>query len=238
MSDTLTHLPTTVAVDQLLSDAAGVLRQGGLFVATVSDYTGGAPAGPARFIPVRADRDRIRTCCIEYGAETVEVTDLINEWQGERWEFRARSYRKVRLAPQAVVARLEAEGLTVRAERDGPGRGQESKPMNAPSHSEEAFEMLVGLHVIDDEAYDAYRREMEPMLQAIGGGFAYDFRVEQTLRSESDKPINRVFTIYFPSELAIIAFFEDPQYRKVKERHFERSVAAMTIIAKYPAHRT
>ncbi|QEL16443.1 class I SAM-dependent methyltransferase [Limnoglobus roseus] len=121
MGDTLTHLPTAEAVDSLLRDAAGVLEPGGLFVATFRDYSGGAPAGPARFIPVRSDRDRILTCCIEYQPETVEVTDLIHEWRDTRWEFRASSYRKVRLAPLAVAGRLEAEGLAVRIEAGARG---------------------------------------------------------------------------------------------------------------------
>jgi SAM-dependent methyltransferase len=116
MGDTLTHLPSAAAVDQLLRDAAGVLRPGGLFVATFRDYSGDGPAGPARFIPVRADRDRILTCCLDYHAETVEVTDLIHERHGERWEFRASSYQKLRLSPASVAARLGAEGLVVRRE--------------------------------------------------------------------------------------------------------------------------
>jgi uncharacterized protein (DUF1330 family) len=94
-------------------------------------------------------------------------------------------------------------------------------------------EMLVGLNVIDDQAYDSYRREMEPILVAIGGGFGYDFRIEKTLRSESNEPINRVFTIYFPSESAMNTFFAEPRYREIKARYFDQAVTSTSILAEY-----
>jgi uncharacterized protein (DUF1330 family) len=40
-----------------------------------------------------------------------------------------------------------------------------------------AIETLVGLNVIDDEAYQSYRAEMTPILSKYGGGFGYDFRI-------------------------------------------------------------
>lgn len=47
-----------------------------------------------------------------------------------------------------------------------------------------ALEMLVGLNVIDDEAYQSYRDEMMPILKNYGGGFGYDFKVSEVLKSE------------------------------------------------------
>ena len=42
-----------------------------------------------------------------------------------------------------------------------------------------AVEMLVGLNVIDDEAYQLYRDEMIPILLSYGGGFGYDFKISK-----------------------------------------------------------
>jgi uncharacterized protein (DUF1330 family) len=94
-------------------------------------------------------------------------------------------------------------------------------------------EMLVGLHVTDEASYQAYREAMTPMLAACGGGFRYDFRVGETLRSETAEPITRLFTIHFPDSEAANAFFDDPDYQAVRRLHFEGAVAATTILATY-----
>jgi len=96
-----------------------------------------------------------------------------------------------------------------------------------------AFERLVGLNVVDDEAYQSYRDEMTPILKSYGGGFAYDFKVAEVLKSETEAPINRVFTIYFSSEDSMNSFFSNDEYLKIRKRHFEKSVTDTTIIATY-----
>ena len=95
------------------------------------------------------------------------------------------------------------------------------------------FEMLVGLEVIDDEQYQEYRRAMTPILEAYGGGFGYDFKVSEVLLSRTDRPINRVFTIYFPDEDSKERFFADPTYAEVKAAHFDGAVGHTTILASY-----
>lgn len=95
------------------------------------------------------------------------------------------------------------------------------------------FERLVGLHVVDDEGYQAYRQAMYPILQEYGGNFGYDFRVSEVLMNPSGNPINRVFTIHFPDEAASQAFFSNEQYLAVREKHFDRSVEHATLIAAY-----
>ena len=59
------------------------------------------------------------------------------------------------------------------------------------------FEMLVGLNVIDDDRYQAYRQAMMPILEIHSGDFGYDFVVSEVLKSRTANPINRVFTIHF-----------------------------------------
>ena len=96
-----------------------------------------------------------------------------------------------------------------------------------------AFERLVGLNVVDDEAYQSYRDEITPILKSYGGGFAYDFKVAEVLKSETEAPINRVFTIYFSSEDSMNLFFSNDEYLKIRKRHFEKSVTDTTVIATY-----
>ncbi len=96
-----------------------------------------------------------------------------------------------------------------------------------------AFERLVGLNVVDDEAYQSYRDEMTPILKRYDGGFGYDFKVSEVLKSKTEAPINRVFTIYFSSEDSMNSFFSNDEYLKIRKRHFEKSVTDTTIIATY-----
>ncbi|MCM2678180.1 DUF1330 domain-containing protein [Echinimonas agarilytica] len=95
------------------------------------------------------------------------------------------------------------------------------------------YEFLVGLDVSDDEIYADYRAAMKPILNRYGGGFGFDFIVSDVLLSEVDVPINRVFTIHFPSHSAAENFFSDPAYLSVKIRYFDASVAHTTIISSY-----
>ena len=96
-----------------------------------------------------------------------------------------------------------------------------------------SYENLVGLNVIDEKEYQQYRTAMIPILKSFGGDFGYDFKVSDVLLSQTENEINRVFTICFPNKDAREKFFSDPEYIKVKKRHFENSVASTTIISGY-----
>jgi uncharacterized protein (DUF1330 family) len=95
------------------------------------------------------------------------------------------------------------------------------------------YEMLVALHLTDDAGYQEYRAAMTPLLHAAGGGFRYDFVVAKVLQSASDHPIQRVFAIHFPDRAARDAFYANPDYRAIRARHYDRSVAGRTVIAEY-----
>ena len=95
------------------------------------------------------------------------------------------------------------------------------------------LELLVGLNVTDQELYKRYREEMLPILTEMGGGFRYDFTIEETLRSETEKPINRVFTIYFPDAATKDAFFANEAYKAVGDKYYKASVGGTTIMAEY-----
>ncbi|MCG7899269.1 MAG: DUF1330 domain-containing protein [Candidatus Thiodiazotropha lotti] len=93
------------------------------------------------------------------------------------------------------------------------------------------FERIMGLNVTDDEAYQKYREEMEPILNSIGAAFGYDFKIAEVLRSKTDQPINRVFTIDFPNRAVMQAFFERPDYLAIKQRHLDGAINSKTVIA-------
>lgn len=94
-----------------------------------------------------------------------------------------------------------------------------------------SFERIMGLEVIDDEVYQQYRDNMTPILETYGGSFGFDFKVSDVLKSKTDKLINRVFTIDFPSREMMDTFFSDPSYLEVKSKYFKHSVKSVTTIS-------
>jgi uncharacterized protein (DUF1330 family) len=94
-------------------------------------------------------------------------------------------------------------------------------------------ERLVGLFVTDDGMYQKYREAMLPVLQTYGGGFRYDFKISDVLKSETQEPINRVFAIYFENEHSMNQFFADEKYVEIRNKYYEPSVSAATVISKY-----
>lgn len=95
------------------------------------------------------------------------------------------------------------------------------------------IEMLVGLNVTDDSNYSKYREGMTPILQSMGGGFGYDFKIAEVLKNESENNINRIFTIYFPNKEKMNSFFSNKDYLNFKEKYFNDAVESTTIIATY-----
>ena len=96
-----------------------------------------------------------------------------------------------------------------------------------------AYELLVGLHVVDDASYQRYREAMTPLLAQHGGGFRFDFTVAKTLKSESDHPINRLFAIFFASREQKEAFYSRADYLAIKKQWFEPAVKGRTVLAAY-----
>lgn len=116
LGDTLTHLPSFAAVEALLADAAQNLSPGGLFAATFRDYASKTLSGDERFILVRRDEERVLTCFLEYGEDTVAVHDILTEREDKEWVQQVSSYPKLRLAPDSVMRTLQSLGLKSRRE--------------------------------------------------------------------------------------------------------------------------
>jgi uncharacterized protein (DUF1330 family) len=95
------------------------------------------------------------------------------------------------------------------------------------------MDILIGLHVTDQERYAEYRKHMSPLLEAHGGQFVVDVLVAEVLRAPGSTPINRLFTIRFPSQAQHDAFFADPDYVAVRAQYFEPSVGAVQRLGRY-----
>ncbi|CAM3049723.1 class I SAM-dependent methyltransferase [Methylobacterium mesophilicum] len=116
MGDTLTHLDDRGDVSKLFRDAHDVLRVTGRLVLTFRDLSLEL-TGLDRFIPVRADDQRLMVCALDYEPESVVVTDIIHIRDNDGWTLRKSSYRKLRLQPAAVAKELQAIGFLVDQDR-------------------------------------------------------------------------------------------------------------------------
>ena len=112
MGDTLPHLASPKAVWAAMTAARALLTAAGRVVLSFRDYTR-ARAGADRCFLVRADADRILTCCLTYEQNRVEVTDILHERVGGAWQMRAGAYHKLRISIPWLTGELAAAGLTV-----------------------------------------------------------------------------------------------------------------------------
>jgi len=96
-----------------------------------------------------------------------------------------------------------------------------------------AFEMIVGLNVVDREAYAEYRKGITPILKEYGGGFRYDFSIKETFSNSSPHPITRLFAIYFPDKATKEKFFADDSYRTIRAQYMEKAVDGRVTIAEH-----
>jgi SAM-dependent methyltransferase len=120
MGDTLTHLPEHTHVDFLVQEVVESLARGGRFILSFRDYTEPL-VDEKRFIPIRSDERRILTCFLEYEEDDVVVHDILHERQGDAWETKVSSYRKLRLTPDRVISSLESFGFETRREQGARG---------------------------------------------------------------------------------------------------------------------
>jgi len=121
MGDTLTHLRSEQEVYAVLGAACDHLAPGGLMVLTFRDYSGPPRVATDRFLLVHGDAKRILTCCLDYGAERVYVTDIVHEISSEGWSMQTSQYEKLRLSPLLVVSMLTGLGFSVKQSQSGGG---------------------------------------------------------------------------------------------------------------------
>ena len=112
MGDTLSHLEAAEDLTRVFTGVAAGLPTGGRLILTFRDLSGELHELD-RLIPLYGSDDLIITGFLEYEPATVKVHDLIWERQPDGWPFHKSAYRKLRLAPDAVITRLERAGFTV-----------------------------------------------------------------------------------------------------------------------------
>jgi len=95
------------------------------------------------------------------------------------------------------------------------------------------FELLVGLHITDDESYDKYRDGTTQLLKEHGGYFRYDYTITEMLQGGAEHPHNRVFVLSFPDESTKNRFFANETYQEVRARYFDPAVQSVTQIAAF-----
>jgi SAM-dependent methyltransferase len=97
MGDTITHLGSKDAVEELFRSAVDALAPGGRLVMSYRDLSAEA-VGLDRFIPVYSDEGKIMTCFLEFDRpDAVLVHDLVYSREGSQWLLEKSSYRKLRL---------------------------------------------------------------------------------------------------------------------------------------------
>ena len=82
--DTITHLENKSAIETLINDCANVLNKKGQIVLSFRDYSAELN-DQQRFIPVKSDNHNILTCILEYDANSVKVTDLLQQKIDNEW---------------------------------------------------------------------------------------------------------------------------------------------------------
>ncbi|MBO9151446.1 class I SAM-dependent methyltransferase [Chitinophaga sp. GCM10012297] len=113
MGDTLTHLESIQQVTTLLEQWQRMLPPGGKLVLSFRDLTQELHH-EERFIPVKAEDERIHTCFLEYFPGFVRVFDVLMEKINGQWIQKVSSYQKLRLGIEQVKVMLTAAGFTVR----------------------------------------------------------------------------------------------------------------------------
>ena len=110
--DTITHLSDKNEIKQLIKDCSDLLCDQGKFILSFRDYFS-ALDGDSRFIPVKADDNKILTCCLDYSDSQVRVTDLLYTKIGTGWQQSVSSYFKVRVSQSEIADMIEDCGLTI-----------------------------------------------------------------------------------------------------------------------------
>jgi SAM-dependent methyltransferase len=112
MGDSLPHLPAHELVPRLFADVFRVLRPQGKFVVSFRDLSAEL-SGIDRFVTVRSTPDKLMTCFLEYGPDTVMVHDLIHLRDADSWKLLKSCYPKLRLSVDGIQQSLEDVGFEV-----------------------------------------------------------------------------------------------------------------------------
>ena len=112
MGDTIAHLESADQIHLLLERSFKCLLNDGKLILSYRDY-GTELTDTQRFIPVKADDNKILTCFLEYFEDKVSVTDLLHERINGQWVQRVSSYSKVRVTNQMIEQIVVDAGFAI-----------------------------------------------------------------------------------------------------------------------------
>lgn len=106
--DTIAHLESKEQVELFIENCLALLVEGGKLVLSFRDYSHELK-GEDRIIPVKSDAHNIHTCFLEYGEETLRVTDILHRQVDGKWNQEASSYEKVRVSVDMILSILSKQ---------------------------------------------------------------------------------------------------------------------------------
>lgn len=112
MGDTIAHLESVDQVHELFTLCWNALLKNGKLVLSYRDYEVEL-LDTQRFIPVKADQNRILTCVLEYFEDKIRVTDLLYEKINGQWSQKASSYFKIRITNRLIKQLLIEKGFEI-----------------------------------------------------------------------------------------------------------------------------
>ncbi len=112
MGDTIAHLDSFDQIRLFFASCRDGLLQNGKLILSYRDY-GIELTENQRFIPVKADEDKILTCFLEYFGDRVRVTDLLHEQINGQWVQKASSYFKIRISNSIIEQMIKEVGLEI-----------------------------------------------------------------------------------------------------------------------------
>ncbi len=110
--DTLLHLESKSEIKEFIKNCASTLAKNGKLILSFRNYTDEL-IGNDRYIPVKSDDNKILTCILEYKAEQITVTDLLQERTEKGWIQKVSSYNKVRILPNEIERIVQQNGLKI-----------------------------------------------------------------------------------------------------------------------------
>src|SRR5688572_2370984 len=121
VGDTLTHLSSRDAVQQLIRESRKLLAPGGALLLEFREQLKDLPAQDC-VLTTRAERDCIMQCVLHYETDRVWVTDVVHDWDGGVWRTIKSTYPKLRLSGEQLASYAASEGF--RVEIDGIRAGR------------------------------------------------------------------------------------------------------------------
>ncbi|TGM25680.1 class I SAM-dependent methyltransferase [Leptospira levettii] len=108
--DTLTHLSSINQIQEFLKLCYETLTPNGNLLLSFRDYSNPL-RGDSRFIPVKADDNRILTCILEDEGKKLRVTDQLYEKSNGSWQMKISSYYKTKLSKEECLSLLKGIGF-------------------------------------------------------------------------------------------------------------------------------